>query len=112
LVFPHGIFVDRDGNIWVTDGQDDVPPPPAGALAAAAGTLFGPRPGSTKGHQVFKFSPDGVVLMTLGKTGGAADPGFFYQPDDVLVAPDGDIFVSEGHGGANSRILKFAKDGT
>jgi sugar lactone lactonase YvrE len=63
------------------------------------------------GHQVYKFSPDGRLLMTLGKAGGAAEPEFFYQPNDVLVAPNGDIFVSEGHGGANSRILKFTKDG-
>jgi sugar lactone lactonase YvrE len=49
--------------------------------------------------------------MTLGKPGGAADPDYFYQPNDVLVAPDGSIFVSEGHGGANARILKFTKDG-
>ena len=49
--------------------------------------------------------------MTLGTRGGAAAPGYFYQPNDVLVAPNGTIFVSEGHGGANSRILKFSKDG-
>ena len=49
--------------------------------------------------------------MTLGKPGGAADPDYFYQPNDVLVAPNGDIFVSEGHGGANSRVLKFSRDG-
>jgi sugar lactone lactonase YvrE len=49
--------------------------------------------------------------MTLGRAGGAAAPEYFYQPNDVLVAPDGRIFVSEGHGGANSRILKFTRDG-
>ena len=49
--------------------------------------------------------------MTLGKPGGAAEPDYFYQPNDVLVAPNGNVFVSEGHGGANSRILKFSKDG-
>jgi hypothetical protein len=48
--------------------------------------------------------------MTLGTAGGAPDPGFFYQPNDVLVAPNGDIFVSEGHSGGG-RILKF-KEGT
>ena len=116
LVFPHGIYVDRDGNLWVTDGQDDAPalpaaPQPAQAPAGAAATRSGPLPGSTRGHQVFKFSPQGKLLMTLGKAGGAAAPNFFYQPDDVLVAPNGDIFVSEGHGGANSRVLKFSRDG-
>jgi streptogramin lyase len=107
LLFPHGIFVDRDGNVWVTDGQDDA----ARAQGTAANTLFGPPPGATRGNQVLKFSPDGKLLMTLGTRGGAAAPGYFYQPNDVLVAPDGAIFVSEGHGGANSRILKFSKDG-
>lgn len=114
LIFPHGIHVDRDGNVWVTDGQDDAPvpaPPAGGAPVGPQAPRMGPQPGSTKGHQVFKFSPEGKLLMTLGKAGGAADPEFFYQPNDVLVAPNGDIFVSEGHGGANSRILKFSKDG-
>ena len=111
LIFPHGINVDRDGNIWVTDGQDNAPlsPPPAGGAAPAP--RMGPPPGATKGHQVFKFSPAGKLLMTLGKPGGSAEPDYFYQPNDVLVAPNGEIFVSEGHGGGNSRILKFTKDG-
>jgi DNA-binding beta-propeller fold protein YncE len=109
LIFPHGIYVDRDGNLWVTDGQDNAPRP-EGQRGGAS--LSGPLPGATIGHQVFKFSPDGRLLMTLGKPGGAAEPGYFYQPNDVLVARNGDIFVAEGHGGANSRILKFSKDGT
>ena len=107
LLFPHGIFVDRDGNVWVTDGQDDAQRP----QGTQANTLLGPPPGATRGNQVFKFSPDGKLLMTLGTRGGAAAPGYFYQPNDILVAPNGTIFVSEGHGGANSRILKFSKDG-
>ena len=112
LIFPHGIFVDREGNVWVTDGQDDSPQPARGAAPAPRGSgPAGPRTGATKGNQVFKFSPDGKLLMTLGKPGGAAEPEFFYQPDDVLVAPNGDIFVSEGHGGGNNRILKFSRDG-
>ena len=141
LVFPHGIYVDRDGNVWVTDGQDNAPAPARGTGAAgttgtapttggggaaaatttaaggqrgaapAGGGRMGPMPGGTIGHQVYKFSPDGKVLLTLGKPGGAAEPDFFYQPNDVVVAPNGDIFVSEGHGGGNSRILKFSKDG-
>jgi sugar lactone lactonase YvrE len=121
LIFPHGIHVDRDGNVWVTDGQDNAPQPARGTTAAPGGAApagrgagsgrMGPLPGSTFGHQVFKFSPDGKLLLTLGKKGGAADPDFFYQPNDVVVAPNGDIFVSEGHGGANDRILKFSKDG-
>jgi sugar lactone lactonase YvrE len=108
MIFPHGIHVDGDGNIWVTDGQ----PPLTGAAQAALASQSGPPAGSTRGHQVYKFSPDGTLLMTLGKKGGAAAPDYFYYPNDVLVAPGGDIFVSEGHGGANARILKFRRDGT
>ena len=92
FVFPHGIAVDKDGNVWVTDGQG--------------------REG--KGHQVFKFSPDGEVLMMLGKAGVAGDgPDTFNQPDDVAIAPNGDIFVSDGHTPAmgNARVMKFTKDG-
>ena len=91
FVFPHGIFVDRDGNVWVTDAQGK----------------------DGKGHQVFKFSPEGKVLLALGKPGTAGDgPDTFNAPSSVLVAPNGDIFVGDGHGGnTNSRIVKFSKDG-
>jgi sugar lactone lactonase YvrE len=63
------------------------------------------------GHQVFKFSPEGKLLLTLGKAGGAAAPDFFYAPNDVVTAPNGDIFVAEGHGAGNNRVLKFDKTG-
>ena len=63
------------------------------------------------GSQVHKFSPDGEVLMTLGEPGGAAEPGYFYQPSDVLIAPDGSIFVTDGHGAGNARVMKFTSDG-
>ncbi|HEY6307157.1 MAG TPA: peptidyl-alpha-hydroxyglycine alpha-amidating lyase family protein [Candidatus Angelobacter sp.] len=91
FVFPHGIFVDRAGNVWITDAQGK----------------------DGKGHQVIKFSPEGKVLLTLGKAGVAGDgPDTFNQPSDVVVAPNGDIFVADGHGGAsNARIVKFSKDG-
>ena len=91
FVFPHGIYVDDQGNVWVTDGQ------------GAEG----------KGHQVFKFSPEGKVLLTLGTTGVAGTtPATFNQPSDVVVAANGDIFVADGHGGeSNARIVKFSKDG-
>ncbi len=110
MIFPHGIHVDREGNIWVTDGQDNAPAQSAAGTTPSAERI-GPAPGATKGHQVFKFSPDGKVLMTLGKPGGGAAPEYFHQPNDIVTAPNGDIFVAEGHGGANSRILKFTKDG-
>ena len=63
---------------------------------------------------MFKFSPDGQLLMTLGTKGGGRDSLYFWQPNDVLVAPDGSIFVAEGHASnpqANARILKFDKTG-
>jgi len=113
MIFPHGILVDRDGNVWVTDGQDNLPRAARGAPPDAP---LPPAPAKLIGHQVFKFSPDGKLLLTLGKPGGnqpgkPAEPDSFYQPNDVAVAPNGDIYVSEGHGGANSRIVKFSKGG-
>jgi len=100
LLSPHGIHVDHEGNVWVTD-------------CACTGGSAGQRPGA--GHQVYKFSPDGQLLMTLGKAGGGKGTEYFYQPNDVLVTPNGDIYVAEGHSSsdtANARILKFSKDGT
>ena len=101
FVTPHGIHVDSDGNVWVTD-------------------FAGNRAG-TKGHRVFKFSPTGEVLMTLGTAGQpGSGPNQFNQPNDVITAPDGSIFVADGHSGQNAnppdgstgRIIKFAADGT
>jgi len=98
FVRPHGIRIDREGNVWVTDGEG-----PDGKDPNKNG----------KGHQVFKFSPDGKVLMTLGRAGVAGDgPDTFNQPSAVLIEPKGDIFVADGHGGnSNARIVKFSKDG-
>jgi len=92
FVFPHGIHVDGDGNVWVTDarGKDG------------------------KGHQVFKFSPEGKLLLTLGKAGVTGEgPDTFNQPSDVAVGANGDIFVADGHDeqNSNARIVKFSKDG-
>jgi DNA-binding beta-propeller fold protein YncE len=116
LVFPHGFHVDREGNIWVTDGQDNGPARPAAAPGSSttapvlAGPI-GPLPGATIGNQVWKFSPEGKVLLTLGKPGGAAAPDYFYQPNDVVTDANGNIFVSEGHGAGNNRIFKFDRTG-
>jgi hypothetical protein len=109
FVVPHGIHLDSVGNVWVTDfdGNDD----------------------GTKGHQVHKFSPDGELLMSLGTAGQpGTGPNQLNQPNDVITAPDGTIFVSDGHSGQNmtslqeieegraagltGRIVKFAADGT
>ncbi len=109
MIFPHGIYVDREGNVWVTDGQDNLPRRPRGAPADAP---LPPAPANPVGHQVYKFSPDGKLLMTLGTKTGGKGRDYFFQPNDVLVAPDGSIFVAEGHGGDNARILKFSSTGT
>ncbi len=114
LIFPHGIFIDRNGNLWITDGQDNGPRPQRGARGMAAPAPvgpIGPPAGATKGHQVYEFSPDGKLLLTLGKAGGAAEPQPFYQPNAVLVAPNGDIFVAEGHGAGDDHLFKFSKNG-
>ena len=90
FVQPHGLFIDRDNNVWVSDqsGKDG------------------------KGQQVFKFSPDGKVLMTLGKPGkGGPGNDEFEAPCDIVVAPNGTIYVADGHGGTNERVMKFAKNG-
>ena len=78
-----------------------------------------PTPAKVVGHQVFKFSPDGKLLLTLGKPGGnqpgqPADPASFYQPNDVITYPNGDILVAEGHGNAApapARLIRFDKSG-
>jgi hypothetical protein len=109
MVTPHGIHVDREGNVWVTD--------------------FAGNAARTKGHQVHKFSPDGKLLMSLGTAGQpGSGPNQFNQPNDVITAPDGSIFVADGHSGqgmtsneamekgrasgATARIIKFSPDGT
>jgi DNA-binding beta-propeller fold protein YncE len=110
--WPHGIHVDRDGNVWVVDGRDNRPPPPR---AGATDSTRAPTPDRIFGHQVLKFSPRGELLMRLGTDGGAREPGFFFQPNAVYVAPNGEIYVAEGHASgvdANARILKFDKAGT
>ncbi len=91
FVFPHSIHVDREGNVFVADAEGK----------------------GGKGHVVVKFSPAGKVLMTLGKPGVAgATNDTFNRPSAVVTAPNGDIFVADGHGGeSNARIMKFSKDG-
>ena len=111
MVFPHGLTVDKDGNIWVTDGQDNRP---RRARGAPPDSPLPPAPATIIGHQVFKYRPDGTLLMTLGKQGGGRDAEYFYQPNAVLVAPNGNIFVSEGHAsteGSTARVLKFDSNG-
>ena len=98
FIWPHGLDVDRDGNVWVTDAVADNRIPK----------------GDKRGHAVIKFSPDGKVLLTLGTTGqSGSGPDHFNSPSDVAVAPNGDVFVADGHNdNGNNRVVKFAKDGT
>jgi DNA-binding beta-propeller fold protein YncE len=108
FVFPHSLYVDKDDNLWVTDS--------------------GIRNG--KGNQVLKISPEGKVLLTLGKRGVlGGSPDNFVGPSDVAIGPNGDIFIADGHAalalgggefygnagareGSRMRILKFSRDGT
>ena len=109
MMTPHGIHVDDQGNVWVTD--------------------FAGNADGTKGHHVHKFSPQGDLLMSLGTAGQAGSgPNQFNQPNDVIVAPDGSIFVADGHNGqgmtsntameegraagSTARVIKFTADGT
>jgi DNA-binding beta-propeller fold protein YncE len=108
MVFPHGIHVDREGNVWVTDGQDNKP---RRARGAPPDSPLPPAPAKLIGHQVFKFSPEGKLLMTLGVAGGGTGADGFYQPNDVVTDRAGNIYVAEGHGGDNARIVVFDKSG-
>lgn len=109
FVFPHKVYQDREGNVWVADMRSMNPRErkanPNAKLA---------------GHMVVKFDPDGRVLMTIGTPGVAGDPpDALTEPCAVVVAPNGDIFIAEGHSGqqpnapANTvaRISRFRADG-
>jgi DNA-binding beta-propeller fold protein YncE len=91
FIFPHGATLDGDGNLWVTDARGE----------------------NGIGHQAIKFNPSGRVLMTLGQKGiSGSTPDLFDQPTDVVVAPNGDIFVTDSHrNGKNNRVVKFTKNG-
>src|SRR5689334_3912944 len=79
ISFSHGLHVDKDNNVWVSDAGEK---------------------GSTKGHTVMKFNQDGTLLMTLGKAGvPGTTQDTFNAPSDISVAPNGDVFVADGHGG-------------
>ena len=111
IIWPHGMDVDAEGNVWIAD-----------ARVANARELEANPSAAGKGSAVIKFSPQGEVLMVLGTPGETGDPPtHFTDPNDVFVAPDGSIFVGDTHGAqfqdattpnAKSRISKFAPDGT
>lgn len=91
FVWPHGIYVDRDDNVWVTDGRSD----------------------GMRGHQVVKFDAHGRELMRLGEAGvSGSGPGQFSGPTAVVVSADGSILVADGHEAeSNHRIVKFSASG-
>ena len=113
IVYPHGMDVDREGNVWVADVQPNFNRP---FILGQPTTRMPDAPKGTKpaGAVVLKFSHDGKLLMTLGTPGESGnDEKHFSQVSDVLVAPNGDIFVGDGHDTlpSNHRIVKFDKNG-
>ena len=92
MLFPHGFFIDARDHLWITDGHV----------------------GQGKGDDVLEFDQNGKVLRTLGKPGiSGAGPDTFHEPNAVLIAPDGSIFVTDGHvpDKGNARVIKFDKSG-
>src|SRR2546425_2157239 len=99
---PHGFTVDKDGNLWTTDTNDQ---------EISARNVQG----IAIGQQVLKISPAGKVLMTIGTPGvGGNGPYLFDRPTGVSIAANGDIFVSDGHSRNKSnsgRVVKYSPDG-
>ena len=87
---PHGMRIAPDGSVWTTDVQ---------------------------GHTVMKFSPTGELLLTLGTRGQsgawdeAAGTRLLFEPADLAFAPNGDLFVVQGHGRGDGRVLRFDRTG-
>lgn len=106
FAYPHGMTMDAGGNLWVTDVNDS---------ETILGMSARNAKGVLMGQEALKLSPDGKILMTLGKEGVAGSPpDAFDRPTSVAVAPNGDIFVSDGHAPNKyntARIVKFSKDG-
>jgi hypothetical protein len=106
FAYPHAFTIDGDGNLWTSDVNDQ--PEVLGMSAKNAD-------GVVMGQEVLKLSPTGKILLTLGKEGVAGNgPDTFDRPTGVAIAPNGDIFVSDGHSPNahnSARIVKFTKDG-
>jgi DNA-binding beta-propeller fold protein YncE len=79
----HGLRIDPDGNVWVTDNGD---------------------------HRVMKFNKKGELLLSLGEKGVSGDDQkHFYRPADIAFAPTGEVYIADGYG--NARVMKITKDG-
>src|SRR5258706_2722419 len=92
LLFPHGFTIDKQDHLWITDGHV----------------------GNGKGDDVLEFDSNGKLLRTLGKPGvSGAGRDTFHEPNAVLIAPDGSIFVTDGHSPdkGNARVIKFDSNG-
>jgi streptogramin lyase len=92
ILFPHGIFIDKADHIWIADNHNN-------------GKI---------GDDVLEFDQNGKLLKTLGKPGVAGnDQETFHEPNAVLVAPNGTIFVSDGHvpDKGNARVVKLDANG-
>jgi hypothetical protein len=109
FIFPHKIYVDAQHNVWVVDGR-----------SANERELKANPNEKAKGHTVVKFSPEGKVLLTIGTPGvKGSPPQALTEPCSIVTAPNGDIFIAEGHSGQYpgagpdnvARISKFTKDG-
>jgi sugar lactone lactonase YvrE len=108
FVQAHGFCRDQQGNFWAGDG---------GAFLATTGEEIPEAKG--RGYQFFKFSPDGKLLLTLGKAGvSKAGPDTFISPTACAVASNGDIVIADGHipRGKSAqqdgdRIVRFTRDG-
>ncbi|HTO46640.1 MAG TPA: peptidyl-alpha-hydroxyglycine alpha-amidating lyase family protein [Burkholderiales bacterium] len=109
FVFPHKIYIDRDGNVWVVDMR--------GMNTRERAKFPDARPA---GHTVVKFDPNGKVLLIIGKPGVAGNPpDALTEPCSIVVAPNGDLFITEGHSGQQpgaapetvARVSHFTADG-
>ena len=106
FAYPHGFTIDPAGNLWVTDVND---------AATVLGMSAKNSAGVVMGQEVMKLSTDGKMQMMLGKEGVAGNgPDTFDRPTGVAIAPNGDIFVTDGHypnAHKSARVVKFSKDG-
>ena len=106
FAYPHAFTIDAGGNLWVSDVNDE---------ATVLGMSAKNAQGVVMGQEVMKLSSDGKVLMVLGKQGVAGNgPDTFDRPTGVAIAPNGDIFVTDGHypnSHMSARVVKFSKDG-
>jgi hypothetical protein len=106
FAYPHGFTVDGEGNLWTSDVNDQ----PTGLGMSAKNS-----DGAIMGQEILKLSPEGKVLMTLGKEGVAGTGAdAFDRPTGVAVAPNGDVFVADGHypnKHDSARVVKFSKEG-